>query len=142
MATSLNRLEFKRQYSKCPQGLFILVTEKRFLKGLPEINMGQQLSMFLCDVEEHNRPGRVMEGLVHILAPYCEAYLTHIEILFTPTLQLDAVRSLLSLCRNRKICIRWPGSVLNDTLLYATPECREYYECDLHALQDTYIIRD
>jgi hypothetical protein len=67
---------------------------------------------------------------------------THVEILFTPSLEQDPVGLLLALCRNRKICIAWPGTMLDGKLFYATPDSPEYYECDPRALQDTYIIID
>ena len=67
---------------------------------------------------------------------------THTEILFTPSLEQDAAGLLLSYCRNKKVCVVWPGCITDEKLIYATPESPEYYEADLSRFIDTYIITD
>ena len=84
----------------------------------------------------------VPQVLGDIVASYTAVTLTHPEILFSPGFHLDVIGALLALCRNRKMCIAWPGTMLEGKLFYATPNSPEYYECDLRALQDTYIIID
>lgn len=142
MATSLKRLEFKQRYPAIQQGLFIVPSEKRIPKGQEEINIGRLMSDSLCRLQENNRPEAV-SSLIASAVSHCAAMtLTHIEILFTPELHLDVVGALLALCRNRKICIVWPGAMEGGKLYYATPEDPEYYECDPRPLQDTYIITE
>lgn len=142
MATEIGRLEFKQHYGDYTQGLFIMMKEKRIPKNQAEVNVGQQLSMALCDVPESERADRTPAVLANALSVHHAVTLTHPDILFTPSLKLDAVRVLLSLCRNRKICLVWPGTMLDGKLLYATPDRPEYYECDTRSLQDTYIIME
>ena len=84
----------------------------------------------------------VPQVLENAVASYTAATLTHPEILFSPCFHMDVVRALLALCRNRKICVAWPGTMLDGKLFYATPDSPEYYECDPRTLQDTYIIID
>lgn len=140
MATSLRRLDFKQRYSAIRQGLFIVPSEKRLPKGQEDINIGRLLSKALSDMPEDDRPDAVPPLLASAVSRCVAVTLTHIEILFTPELHLDVVGALLSLCRNRKICIVWPGTTEGGKLYYATPEDPEYYECDPRPLQDTYII--
>ena len=142
MATTLRRLEFKQRYSAIRQGLFILSSEKRLPKGQEEINLGRFLSAALIDVPKDNRSTAVVPLITSAVSKYTAMTLTHIEILFSPELDLDVVGALLSQCRNRKICIVWPGSAQDGKLFYAAPGQPEYYECDPRPLQDTYIIMD
>lgn len=94
MATQLKRLEFKQRYSGYLQGLFILPSEKRFPKDQAEVNVGQQLSLALCDVPEGERADRAAGTLADTLGGHSAVTLTHPEILFTPSLKLDVVRML------------------------------------------------
>ena len=142
MATPLNRLEFKQRYPGIHQGLFIVFAEKRLPKGQDELNLGRVLSDELCQVPADDRPGAVAQAISRLVSSYQAVTLTHPEILFTPSFHLDVVGILLSQCRNRKICIAWPGTLLDGKLFYAMPEYPEYYECDPRSLQDTYIIVD
>ena len=140
MATPLKRLEFKQRYPGIRQGLFIALSEKRLPKGQDEVNLGRALSDAMCDIPKEDRPGMVVQAISRLVGPYPAVTLTHPEILFTPSFHLDVVGVLLNQCRNRKICVTWPGTMLDGKLFYATPERPEYYECDPRSLQDTYII--
>ena len=142
MATILKRLDFKQRYPATRQGLFIVSSEKRLPKGQEVINIGRFLSSALVGMSEVDRPDAVVPLMASAVSRSTAMTLTHIEILFTPELRLDVVGTLLSLCRNRKICIAWPGAIRAGKLYYATPEDPEYYECDPRPLQDTYIITE
>lgn len=140
MATLMKRIEFRQRYTGYKQGLFILYEAKRLPKGQNTINLGQQLSAALLEIPLEHRKDRVMSVLSRLVAQYKEVSLTHIEILFTPYLELDVIGALASLCRNRKICITWPGYMLYGKAYYAEPGEPEYYEGDLSHYQETYII--
>ena len=142
MATTLRRLEFKQRYPAIRQGLFIVPSEKRLPKGQEDINIGRLLSTALAEMLEDDRLDAVTPLLAGAVNRFTTMTLSHIEILFTPELHLDVVGTLLSLCRNRKICIVWSGTIQGGKLFYATPEEPEYYECDPRLLQDTYIITE
>ena len=142
MATQLKRFVFKQQYPGMHQGLFIVLNAKRLPKDQPEVNLGRTISDVLCKSAAHDRPAMVPQVLENAVASYTAATLTHPEILFSPCFHMDVVRALLALCRNRKICVAWPGTMLDGKLFYATPDSPEYYECDPRTLQDTYIIID
>ena len=140
MATLLKRLEFKQRYPAIRQGLFIVPTEKRLPKGQDEINIGRLLSVAMVEMSGSERADAVTSLITSAVSHCVAVTLTRIEILFSSELHLDVVGALLALCRNRKICIVWPGTTEGGKLYYATPEDPEYYECDPRPLQDTYII--
>ena len=142
MATYLNRLEFRVRYPAIRQGLFIFSDGKRLPKEQQEVNLGRFLSNALCRESSESRPGMVIPLAEQAVSDYYAVTLTHVEILFTPDLETDTVRMLLSLCRNKKICIVWPGTIQSGRLIYADPGFPEYYECSPATLQDTYIISD
>lgn len=142
MGTVLNRLEFKQNYGRYQQGLFVILNPKRLPKDQQEINVGQKLSEKLCEIEKDVRRQATPSLLENIIKEYSAITLSHIEILFTDYLEMDVVRAVLSLCRNRKICCLWPGQWSNGKLIYASPEFPEYYECDTKELSDLYIISE
>ncbi len=142
MATQLKRLEFKQRYPSMQQGLFVVLSAKRLPKDRAEVNLGRAVSVALAEIPAEDRPAMVPHVLGDTVAPYSAVTLTHPEILFSPSFHLDVIGALLALCRNRKMCIAWPGTLLDGKLFYATPDSPEYYECDPRALQDTYIIID
>ena len=142
MATQLKRLEFKQRYSGMQQGLFVALRAKRLPKDQVEVNIGRAVSAALAEIPAEDRPAMAPQVLRDTVASYTAVTLTHSEILFSPSLHLDVIGTLLTLCRNRKMCIAWPGNMLDGKLFYATPDSQEYYECDPRALQDTYIIID
>ncbi len=142
MAAHISRMEFKQQYNRYHQGLFITFSEKRFPKDQHVINLGLDLSQALSEYPVAERAAKVGPALAALVQPFSEVSLSHIELLFTDYLHLDVVRALLALCRNRKICVFWPGREDASKLVYASPEIPEYYECDPSVLQDTYIISE
>lgn len=142
MATILRRLEFKQRYPALRRGLFVLASEKRLPKAQREINIGRLLSAALVDIAADDRADAVAPLLCAAVAGLPALTLTRCEILFTPELRLDVVGTLLLLCKNRKICLVWPGAMDGAKLYYATPDEPEYYECDAEPLQDTYIISE
>lgn len=142
MSTVLKRLEFKQRYPAIRQGLFVLLSERRLPKGQEVINLGKLLSAALADVLPAERADTAVPLIAGAVERHSAMSLTHIEILFTPELHLDVIGTLLSLCRNRRICIVWPGTVAGAKLYYASPGNAEFYAIDTSLLQDTYIISE
>lgn len=142
MATMLKRLDFRQHYADYGQGLFIVSAEKRLPKDQTVLNIGQKLSEALAAIPAEERKDRVASLMAGMVGSYSAVTLSHIEVLFTPYLDLDVIGALASLCRNRKICIVWPGYISNGKAYYAEPGEPEYYEGDLSLFQETYIIND
>lgn len=142
MGAKIGRSDFRRQYPAVYQGLFVFSGAKRLPKDQPIINLGYELSERLMGIPSDRRCFEIDNCLRSIVETYIEVTLSHIEILFTPSLKLDAIGVLLSLCRNRKICLCWPGRISGDKLIYAEPSCPEYYEADYTKFIDTYVITE
>ena len=140
MATLISRLEFRQRYDTYRQGLFIVRDEMRLPKEQKEINAGQDLSELLMKYPVEERRQQVQSVLDAMVSDYMAVTLLRIDILFTPYLELDVIGALSSLCRNRKICIVWPGRIENGKAYYAEPGVPEYCETDLSSYQETYII--
>jgi len=140
MGTLLKRNDFKKQYSLIKQGMFIFEKEKHIPKDQPIINIGKVISSELVNVDMRQRKDRAPDILREILNEYQEVTIEHIEILFTPSLEMDPVASILNLCRNRKICYVWPGEIVGEQLIYEHPGNLEYYAHSYRAFIDTYII--
>lgn len=139
---TLQRRDFRAQYGNCTQGLFIFQNPRRIPKDQPCINVGQELSTALSKIPPDERSIRASVCLADIVASYKAATLEHIEVLFTPSLRLDAIEAIRAACRNRKLCVAWPGIIQDNTLTYATPDSPEYYQADIARYTDTYIITD
>ena len=142
MGTRLSRSDFRRQYPAVYQGLFVFYVAKRIPKEQPTINLGYELSMRLLNVPAERRCFETETCLRTIVDEYRTVTLTHIEVLFTPSLKQDTIGALLALCRNRKVCICWPGCISGNTLTYAEPSSPEYYEVDYTKFVDTYVITE
>ena len=127
-------------YDAYRQGLFIVRDEQRLPKEQKEINAGKDLSELLMKFPVEERRQRVLSLLEAMVSDYRTVTLLRIEILFTPYLELDVLGVLSTLCRNRKICIVWPGRIENGKAYYAEPGVPEYCERDLSRYQETYII--
>ena len=108
MGAKIGRSDFRRQYPAVYQGLFVFSGAKRLPKDQPIINLGYELSERLMGIPSDRRCFEIDNCLRSIVETYIEVTLSHIEILFTPSLKLDAIGVLLSLCRNRKIRLLWP----------------------------------
>ncbi len=140
MGTLIKRTDFKRQYTLTRQGLFIFEKEKHIPKEQPVLNIGQELSNALIGIEGISLKERAPEIIRRLIEPYSEVALCHVEILFSPSLDINPVAELLSLCRNRKICFCWPGKIQGERLIYEDPASPEYYETNYRGYIDTYII--
>ena len=142
MGTKIRRSDFRRQYPAVYQGLFVFSDRKRLPKDQPIINLGYELAKRLVDVETDRRCFEIDTCLRSIVETHKAVSVSNIEILFTPSLKQDAVGALVSLCRNRKICLFWPGRISDGVFTYADPSCPEYYEADYTRFIDTYIVTE
>lgn len=142
MGTKLTRAEFRQIYPAVPQGLFVFENERRIPKDVPITNLGQRVSDSLSAITPAQRRLQIGHCLQKILAPYAAVHLTRIEVLFAPTLGINAVGALLALCRNRKILLQWPGEIRDGNLIYGEPSTPEYRVTNYASLIDTYIITE
>lgn len=140
MGSILKRLDFKQRYPGFSQGLFLVQSEKRLPKDQPIVNIGRIVSGRLINCPQEKRAGEILQIVRDSVSANNAVSLVHIDVLFTDYLSFDVVRQLLGLARNRKICVVWPGEYQDGKLKYAEPGNREYYECNLQELNDTYYV--
>ena len=140
MGAILKRLDFKQRYPGFSQGLFLVQSEKRLPKDQPVVNIGRIVSSQLIDYPQEKRAGETLRIVRDSISASNAVSLVHIDVLFTDYLAFDVVRELLGLARNWKICVLWPGEFRDGILKYAEPGSREYYECNLQGLNDTYYV--
>jgi len=96
--------------------------------GTPLVNVNLELSRQLLEVPRKKRP-RQVERLVKELintAQQESIILDNLEILFDTALQLDPLRLLKAVSRNRTIVASWNGMIDGDSLSYAEPDHAEY----------------
>ncbi len=140
MGAMLSRPEFRSRFATIRQGLFIFENEKHVPKDLPVIHLGRVVSDRLYILPREDRRQQMDSMLREILLPMSAVHITHIEVLFAPTLGINPLGSLSALCRNRKICLKWPGRIDGDSLIYGETGQPDYYEANWTSMFDTYII--
>ena len=55
MGIIMSRMDYKQNYAKYHQGLFVVLNPKRLPKDQPEINVGKAVSTALCDIPKEQR---------------------------------------------------------------------------------------
>ncbi len=102
----------------------------------PFINIGLELSQQLLEFNEKQRALQVNRLISNLLNTFHSdlVLLDNTEILFQPSLQLDPLRLLQKLSRDRTIVAAWIGCVKDGHLIYAAPEHPEYRRYPIHDL--------
>ena len=109
---------------------------RQFAEGqrTPLININLELSRALLDVPRTQRAvaaPRLLKEIVEAV-PGDTVVLDNIEMLFAPDLQLDPLRALQQVARDRTVVASWNGRIQAGRLLYAEPSHPEYrdYKAD------------
>lgn len=97
----------------------------------PVLNISLLLSERLKQYPRKRMTNRVHALLSEILkeADSDVICLDHIEILFDPHLNQDAIQLLQSFSRNYTLIVSWRGTYDGKRFTYAVPGHPEYYEC-------------
>jgi hypothetical protein len=96
--------------------------------GWPVLSVGEQLSAALLDVAPRRRPhmaGQAVDDAIRRLAPG-PIVCSHIDLLFEPALELDALWLLREASRLAALVVLWPGQYQARVLSYAVPEHAHY----------------
>ena len=85
----------------------------------------------MLEMTQRQRAIRVLDEVGSILHEQAGSAICvdNIEILFEPSLHVDALRLLQSIAKQHTLVVAWPGRFDGTRLLYATkdhPEYREY----------------
>ena len=100
-------------------------------ENYPVLNISLLLSERLKEYPRKRMTSKVHALLSEILkeADSEVICLEHIEILFDPHLNQDAIQLLQSFSRNYTLVVSWRGTYDGKRFTYAVPGHPEYYEC-------------
>ena len=96
--------------------------------GAPLANVNLELSRQMLDLTERQRALQ-LQRLLGDLVSKSEGemvLLDNIEVIFDVGLKQDPLRLLQGLSRNKTVVAAWNGSIVEDSLTYATPDHPEY----------------
>lgn len=94
----------------------------------PRLNLSLALAEHLLPLPATQRAVQAMRLLRDLVAGAGSegVMLDNLELLFEPSLQLDPLRALQQLARQRTIAAAWNGAIEQGYLRYATPDHPEY----------------
>jgi predicted ATP-binding protein involved in virulence len=96
--------------------------------GARLVNVNLELSRQLLDLSERQRALQLPRQLSNIVnaVPADVVLLDNIELLFDPLLKQDPLRLLQGISRNKTLIVAWNGSIIDEHIVYATPDHAEY----------------
>ncbi len=95
--------------------------------GAHLVNVNLALSRQLLELTERQRTLQLLPLLEKIASnDNAIVLLDNIEVLFDISLKQDPLRLLQRLSRNKTIVAAWNGTIVEDSLIYATPTHPEY----------------
>jgi hypothetical protein len=94
----------------------------------PLVNVNLELSLRMLELTERQRALRLPELLRDVIDNSDKEMilLDNMEIIFDVGLKQDPLRLLQGLSRNRTVVAAWNGTIVEDSLIYATPAHPEY----------------
>ena len=98
--------------------------------GCPLVNVNLELSKRMLELtrtQRSNQVGRLLKDVI-AAAPGDVVLLDNLELLFDPALQVEPLRLLQSVSRNRTVVASWNGSYRGGTLTYAQPGHPEFVQ--------------
>ena len=96
--------------------------------GAPLVNVNLKLSRQMLELTEPRRALQMPDLLRKIVSDFGHEVilLDNIEVIFDVALQQDPLRLLQGLARNKTVVAAWNGTIVEDSLIYATPAHPEY----------------
>ena len=141
MGIVIDRRAYKLQRVMCAQALFVLENPKHLPTDVEIINLGLELSSLAKSVPREKLPSltNVLEQLLS--GKPTDIILDRIDILFDPVWNVDVLKLLLSVGRNRRLYIAWPGLMLGNILTYSEQGRPDWRACEINAYNDLFIIK-
>lgn len=142
MGTIIDRRAFRQSMRTVSQALFVLSDDRLLPADASKINLGLSLSEALME-QKNVEAQPLLAVILSALIPgdSKDVVLERIDILFDPRWELDVIRLLLSVGRNHRLYILWPGQINGNILQYAQPETDDYAIYDIGNYVDTYIVK-
>lgn len=141
MGTIIKRKDFPIVIERARQGVFILDPKVVVPINAPIVNVGLLLGERLYRTKAEGLPVNITNELDAILdKEYCDIILANIDILFTPEYELNVIKMLLQLGRNRRFYLPWPGEISRERLTYSELGKFDYREYNVKDYVDTYVV--
>lgn len=101
---------------------------------LPYINLNLEFSRILKDVPQNRRVYKITDTFSTLIQSYPEntICLDYYELLFDPSLSVNAFDLFKSASRNKTLIIAWRGKLTEQEFIYAEPEHPEYTKYPIH----------
>jgi hypothetical protein len=115
-------------------GKTIALQAVRNLTGAPLVNVNLEISRRMLELTERQRALRLPELLREVIGydGNDTILLDNLEVIFDVALKQDPVRLLQRLSRNQTVVAAWSGTIVENSLIYATPGHPEYRRYPIH----------
>jgi len=106
----------------------------RDLTAAPLVNVNLELSRRMLELTERQRALRLPELLKNVIGSGKNEMilLDNIEVIFDVGLKQDPLRLLQGLSRNKTVVAAWNGTIVENSLIYATQGHPEYRRYPIH----------
>ena len=141
MGTIIKKKEFSMVIEQLQQGVFVLAHKVTVPVGSVYVNVGLILGEMMLNAKLEGSRANISNELDAILGEgQIDFTLANIDILFSPEYELDVIKILLQVGRNKRIYIQWPGIINGEKLTYSEPGRFDYKEYNIKNYVDTYIV--
>lgn len=135
---NLNKLYFRQVFiCECKEGHTVRSFSEQ--QDIPYINLNIEFSRILKDIPENRRAYKILEVFSTLIQSYPENIicLDYYELLFEPSLSVNAFDLFKNASRNKTLIIAWRGKLTEREFIYAEPEHPEHTKYPIH---DTIVI--
>lgn len=141
MGIVIDRRSFRQQRTKCAQALFVFENVKNLPADVGVCNLGLELSSRIVGISKENIPplSSELEKMLSMMSS--DVVLDRIDFLFDPVWKVDVLKLLLSVGRNRRLYIVWPGVMHDNTLTYSVRGRPDWQTYEISVYNDLYVIR-
>ena len=96
------------------------------------LSLNKELAKVLVIKDDSIRTQLIADEVMKIVSLSIDSLLlTDYEMLFDPRYNIDVIRLFYELSRKTKIVIKWCGEVIDNRLVYATPEYKDFHSYDI-----------
>ena len=106
----------------------------RNLTGAPLVNVNLELSRRMLELTKRQRALKLPELLREVIGNSENEMILfdNLEVIFDIALKQDPLRLLQGLSRNKTLVAAWNGTIVENSLIYATPGHPEYRRYPIH----------
>ena len=141
MGITINRRDFPSVIKHAQQGLFLLTYNVSIPVVSSFLNIGLILVERMYRAKVDGIPADILSELNAILnEEQSNITLENIDILFSPKYELNVIKLLLLVGRNKRLFVHWPGEFTGEKLTYSEPGRYDFKEYNVKDYVDTYVV--